>query len=69
MAIFRECSDRRLEKFLESIEKLVNERNAEHSDAIIKYSVGTAFEEGENVRTLDALVALSDRRAWQQENG
>ena len=65
VAIFRDCTETRLERFLDSVESLTDERNTSYEDAPIKYSAGTAFNEGEDVKTVTELVALSDKRAWQ----
>lgn len=65
VAIFRDCTETRLERFLDSVESLTEERNTSYEDAPIKYSAGTAFNEGEDVKTVTELVALSDKRAWQ----
>ena len=65
LAIFRECSQKRLERFLASVEEQVRQRNNDHPDAALCYSTGVAFDEGDKVKTLTELVAMSDRRAWQ----
>ena len=64
LAIFRECSEARLEKFCSSVEAQVQARN-ELLEVPLRYSAGSAFREGEKVQTITELVALSDRRAWQ----
>ena len=68
VAIFRECSEKRLGDFLKSVEEQVAEHNSLHPDMVLEYSSGTAFDEGETVHTLTELVALSDRRCWQAHN-
>ena len=65
VAFFRDCTDAKLERFLDRVKLLTEERNAMHDDMPIKYTAGTAFNEGEAAGTLTELVALSDRRAWQ----
>lgn len=65
VAIMQDCSQNRIEKFLESIQEQVSKRNEAHPEMQIQYSCGVAFEEGEEAKTLTELVALSDRRAWQ----
>ena len=66
VAIFRDCTDARLERFLGKVETLTEERNMAHPDAPIRYSSGYAFNEGEEAGTVTELVALSDRRAWNK---
>ena len=65
VAIFRDCTESRLERFLEKVESLTDERNAAQDDVPIRYSSGTAFNEGGEAGTVTELVALSDRRAWK----
>ena len=65
VAIFRECTNKQIEDFIRIIDEQVKERNAAGSDHEIKYSVGAAFDEGDKVHMLTELVALSDRRAWE----
>lgn len=65
VAIFRDCTDARLERFLDKVKTLTDERNGAHPDAPLRYSAGTAFNEGSDVHSVTELIALSDRRAWQ----
>ncbi len=64
-AIFRDWTDAKLARFLAKVKLMTEERNTTHSDVPIRYTVGTAFNEGGGVGTVTELVALSDRRAWQ----
>ncbi|MBR0040197.1 MAG: GGDEF domain-containing protein [Oscillospiraceae bacterium] len=68
VAIFRDCSDARIERFLAAVRSEVDERNAERPDAPVRYASGVAFREGEAVKTVTELVALSDRRLRQVRN-
>lgn len=63
--IIRDCTQNRIERFLSSVAGQVEKYNAEHPDASISYTYGTAFDEGESVKTAGRLVALSDRRAMK----
>ena len=63
LVIFRDCTDRKLEKFTADVEAAVAKRNESGLHVPIRFAAGTAFDEGENVKSLTALVALSDRRA------
>jgi len=65
VAIMQDCSQNRIDKFLESIQDQVSKQNLAHPEMQIQYSYGIAFEEGEEAKTLTELVALSDRRAWK----
>lgn len=61
--IIRDCTQSKIERFLASVTEQTEKYNAEHPDACIRYTCGTAFDEGESVKTAGGLVALSDRRA------
>ena len=65
VAIFRDCSRKRLDTFLNNLQEQVDKRNADGRQIPILYSIGTAFEEGERINTLTQLIALSDRRAYE----
>ena len=68
VVIFRDCTDARIERFLDKVETLVRERNAAHPDAPLKYSTGTSFNEGGAAGSVTELIALSDRRAWENQS-
>ena len=65
VAIIRDCTQTRVDRFLESVQTGVNERNLRHEDEVIRYCIGTAFNEGDEIRTVNELLALSDKRAWE----
>ena len=69
VAIFRDCTQQRLENFQKRLQEGVEKRNLSHPDAILRYSIGAAFQEGETVKTVTELVALSDRRALAEKDG
>ena len=64
VAIFRDCTDSRIQRFLSAVRKATDERNKEHQDAVIEYAEGIAFNEEDPVGSVNELVALSDKRAW-----
>lgn len=66
VAIFRDCTEKRLDSFLSSVSERTEEHNREKPEAPLRYCSGLAFREGDGVQTLTELVALSDRRAWKQ---
>lgn len=66
VAIFQECSEKRLSAFLENLEKAIAEYNRNKPDRSIEYVTGTAFDEGDEIHTLTELIALSDRRAFEK---
>ena len=65
VAIFRDCTDSRIQRFLAAVRKATDERNLEHPDAVIEYIEGIAFNEDSTVGSVNELVALSDKRAWE----
>ena len=65
VAIFRDCSEKRLETFLQRVEKGLAEQNAQNPETPLSCRSGTAFREGDGVHSVSELVALSDRRARQ----
>ena len=65
VAIFRDCTDARLEGFLTRLREGVDARNLRQPDALLEYSSGVAFREGDAVQSVTQLVALSDHRAFQ----
>ncbi len=67
VAIFRDCTDTRIERFLNAVQEGVAGHNAATPEAEILYSTGVAFREGAAVSTVTELVALSDRRAWHRQ--
>lgn len=66
VAIFRDCTQERLQQFLEKVEKETERYNLVHTDARLIYSKGCAAAEEHAVQTVTELVALSDRRALQE---
>ena len=65
VVVFRDCTDTRIERFLDKVASLTEERNMAHPDAPLRYSTGTAFNEGDAAGSVTELIALSDRRAWE----
>ena len=63
VVIIRDCTEGRIERFLASVAEQTEKYNAAHPDAKISYVCGSAFDEGDGVKTAGGLVALSDRRA------
>ena len=64
LAIIRDCTDRKIKNFTGSVAEQIKSRN-DKEDIPVRYCFGQAFNEGDGVKTLTELVALSDRRAWQ----
>lgn len=64
VAIFKECTDKQVNDFVDSVRRLTESRNETHPEGRIKFSYGLAIGGNEDVKTLTELVALSDRRAY-----
>ena len=67
VALFRDCTDKRLDGFLGRIAAGVEDYNKAHPDAVLRYNSGTAFREGEAVSSVTELVALSDHRLTMRD--
>lgn len=66
LAVFRSCSHELISDFLLEVEHLTVNRDNEGKPRLV-YAVGVAFDEESSVRRLLDLVALSDRRAAEDE--
>lgn len=62
MALFEECSDEKMEQFLSRVSELAEHYNTEPENLPLKYQWGNAFREGDQVKTINQLIALADRR-------
>ena len=65
VAIFRDCTLQRLSSFQQRLTEGMASYNHGNPDAQLHCQTGVAFQEGPEVNTVTALVALSDRRAWE----
>ena len=65
VAIFRDCTPAKIDKFLGAVSAGVAQRNSEREDEEIRYCTGIAYDEGADINTVNELLALSDRRAWE----
>ena len=66
LAIFRSCSHEIISDFLLEVEHLEGQRENENRAPLV-YAVGVAFDEESSVKSLVDLVALSDRRASEDQ--
>ncbi len=62
MALFEECTSEKLEAFQLRIQETVERYNQEQENHPLQYICGCAFREGEQVKTINQLIALADRR-------
>jgi diguanylate cyclase (GGDEF)-like protein len=63
LALFKNCSQEKMDRFLKEVDRRVTERNKKTHTGKIIYKYGTAFNEGEQIQTINQLIALSNRRA------
>lgn len=66
VTIMQECTQKRIDAFLENVKDQVTRRNENAPDAEIRYTVGAAFAGTDTAGSLPELIALSDRRAVQE---
>ena len=64
LVIFRNCTQKKLEAYLQVVEERVKEQNSAREDCM-RYTAGSALAETAQVSSLTALVALSDHLAMQ----
>lgn len=67
IALFENCSRKKLINFLKQVSKKVAEHNDTMDNAPIAYRYGVAFNEGHPGGSITELVALSARRARQSK--
>lgn len=68
LAVFENGDAWHMESFLKKLEQRVLSYNREASGGLmIEYRYGTAFHEGEEVRTITDLIALSSRRIGRSD--
>ena len=66
VAIFRDCTPQRLSSFQQRLTEGLESYNQGSPDAQLHCRTGVAFQEGPEVNSVTELVALSDRRAWEE---
>jgi diguanylate cyclase (GGDEF)-like protein len=62
MALFEECSSEKMDQFHSRVLDMVQHYNTEPENMPLQYQWGNAFREGEQVKTINQLIALADRR-------
>lgn len=66
MALFEDCSPEKMDAYLQQVEEKVAAYNAGHPSRMLQFLSGQAFREGESIRTINQLIALSDRRLQEK---
>lgn len=67
IALFKECNNEKLNNFLEHIEVKVERHNSLEGTYPIFYRYGIAFEEGPSIRSITDLIALSNKRIYNED--
>jgi len=65
LAIFTDCSNAKMDSFLWGLEEKVERRNIKSKQGSIEYKYGKAFNEGSQVKTINDLIALSNKRSME----
>lgn len=65
MALFENGSSQKMNTFLGRVDKKVKRYNAESKNTPIEYEYGSAYREGDQVGTITDLIALSNRRIYE----
>ena len=64
-ALFENGSSQKMNTFLTRVDKKVKKHNADSGDIQIQYEYGSAYREGEKVKTITDLIALSNQRIYE----
>lgn len=65
LALFEDAKKENIQAFLDKLETKVTEYNAT-SQLQIEYKYGMAFEEDDSIQTINQLIALSNRRIYEE---
>ncbi len=69
LALFEDCTDERIQTFLDRVDEKVGRHNKETDAHPILYRYGIAFDENSRIQTITDLIALSNRRIFTDEKG
>lgn len=65
LALFENGTSEKINTFLNRVDKKVKNHNADSGKVPIQYEYGSAYHEGEEVKTITDLIALSNRRIYE----
>lgn len=68
LALIEDCSSKKLESFLERVDKRVKDHNLVEDSIPIFYEYGIAFHEDESLNSITELIALSNHRIYTKEH-
>lgn len=69
MALFENGSMEKILFFLTRVKQKVDLHNQTNPNCRIEYMYGMAYDEGNSVNTITDLIALSNKRIYEKENG
>ena len=64
LAIFEDCTEEKLNSFLDLVDAKVDQHNSSEGSFPIAYCYGIAFHEDSSVSTITDLISLSNRRIY-----
>ena len=67
LAIFESCDNQKIHTFLDRVRDMTNDHNKLNDVSKIEYMSGTAFHEGPEIKSINRLIALADRRSRGEE--
>lgn len=67
MAIFEDTTREKINSFINRIEEKVSENNKNRENLPMYYQYGLAFEENEDIRSINALISLANKRAHSSD--
>lgn len=67
LALFEECSDEKMQSFLDRVARKVSENNADPDAVPLEYTYGQAFHENLKDEDITSLISLASRRARAKE--
>lgn len=69
LALFENATSQKMDNFLSRVDKKVKHHNVDSEKIPIRYGYGSAYREGEKVKTITDLIALSNRRICENPVG
>lgn len=62
LAIFEDCSNAKINQFINAVDDKVAEHNSTHGHTPVLYRYGVAFEEGSEIHNINELISLANSR-------
>ena len=65
LALFEDATDNNINAFLSKLDQKILEHNQENPDMPIEFRLGIAYKEGPEIKTINELIALSNKRMYE----